>query len=819
MIERPSERKNALWRKAHPNWRQSRDRIIYLVALVSLVLIARVTWQLVHLPDVGASWHPWNGVVFQVDRAGPAAGRIEVGDRIALVDGLPVSQFTLDPSQRSDDVVLFSLERNGENLQVAVVLSPPSPAEIVERLVPVLVGLAFLVTGTIVLAFSPSQKQGYLFFLMCQFSGAVLACGTVAGYGPLWVGRFFGYLLWWLGPLIVHFHFCFPFSISSPAKRYGLVLLYLLAFLGTAIEIVIPASFVQARSLLRLIRYSWLGVNMCLVVALLGYAYRRAILLPERLQIGRVVLGGILAVLMFLVLSLFPEAILSHPILPHSVSFLFLLAIPLAYGYAILHDRLLSLDRYISRAATSILVLVLLSGLYLLANTIVVQLIPGAAEQRSLANLLLVLLLAVSFNPLYHSLRQIINGLFYGGWYDYRTAIQQLSQRMAQSSDDISLPQTFVQTLQTTMQLECVCLLLLDKQEKTLTVAGIAGYSCPFDWASFGQLSSGGSLIRYLCRHEKAIETRYLRRALQAETMDEQERFLLHCERAHLWLPLLERQRMIGLLILGDKKGKGGFSTEDLAILEVIARQAGIALQNIRLTGELRQQLRNVERLHQEVVRVREEERKYVARELHDQVIQDLIGLNYSLSELRTTEIHSRGREEIVRLQEQVRHVLEQVRRICGELRPPTLDSLGLVSAIRAHIRNWQTQNTPQVTLKVEGDESQELPEEVALTLYRVMQEALVNVQKHAGASKVSIAVRLDPHQVLLTVEDNGQGFLLPLEWGTLLNDGHFGLVGLQERLEMVKGKLTIQSQPGKGTRLEAWVPLYTNHDPKDQLP
>lgn len=148
------------------------------------------------------------------------------------------------------------------------------------------------------------------------------------------------------------------------------------------------------------------------------------------------------------------------------------------------------------------------------------------------------------------------------------------------------------------------------------------------------------------------------------------------------------------------------------------------------------------------------------------------------------------------------------MRRICSDLRPPVLDSLGLVPAVRSRLRELESRVSLQVRLQVEGDEEQDLPEEVALCLYRVLQEAVLNVQKHAAARRVVVAVRLRPEAVTLSVEDDGRGFVLPPRLGLLTNEGHFGLLGLQERLELVQGTLRVTSAPGQGTRLEAHVPL-----------
>jgi signal transduction histidine kinase len=114
--------------------------------------------------------------------------------------------------------------------------------------------------------------------------------------------------------------------------------------------------------------------------------------------------------------------------------------------------------------------------------------------------------------------------------------------------------------------------------------------------------------------------------------------------------------------------------------------------------------------------------------------------------------------------------------------------------------------------LTVEGNEEHDMPEDVSLCIFRVLQEALLNVQKHACAGQVNVRLCINPEEVGLSVEDDGQGFTAPLRLGQLTGSGHFGLVGLRERLTQVNGKLAITALSGRGTRLEAHVPLTVSY-------
>jgi signal transduction histidine kinase len=161
-------------------------------------------------------------------------------------------------------------------------------------------------------------------------------------------------------------------------------------------------------------------------------------------------------------------------------------------------------------------------------------------------------------------------------------------------------------------------------------------------------------------------------------------------------------------------------------------------------------------------------------------------------------------------IQEEVRRIVEDLRAMIRALRPPALDNFGLVTAIRSHVRELGGlgENAPRIDLQVEGDAERWLPEDVQLCLYRVLQEALANVDRHALARHVQVVLDVQPRQVSLEIRDDGRGFRIPQPLGTLLEQDHFGLVGLRERLELVHGTLQIWSAPGEGTRLAASVPL-----------
>lgn len=208
--------------------------------------------------------------------------------------------------------------------------------------------------------------------------------------------------------------------------------------------------------------------------------------------------------------------------------------------------------------------------------------------------------------------------------------------------------------------------------------------------------------------------------------------------------------------------------------------------------------------LRQRLLAVREEERKHIARELHDQVIQSLIGLNYRLRELRAragTELEGQLHEAQTDLHQLVR----DVRQICGELRVAQQEQVSLVGMVQNLLHTLQSSSASCISLRIEG-QARDCSADLALCLVRVLQEALANVQKHARAQNVVVSLMFGAEQVVLVVQDDGVGFDAASVQPTALGY-QLGLTGMHERLVLVGGMLEISSAPGRGTCVQGRVP------------
>jgi len=209
----------------------------------------------------------------------------------------------------------------------------------------------------------------------------------------------------------------------------------------------------------------------------------------------------------------------------------------------------------------------------------------------------------------------------------------------------------------------------------------------------------------------------------------------------------------------------------------------------------------------------RETERLRLARELHDTAVQHLLDISRRLAEARK-RAGERGVAEVslvtvAAVQQMVEEITAQLRGLVRDLRPPGLEEFGLIAALEGYVADLQQvrPDMPAVTLDMEG-EDMAVPLAASLPLFRAAQEVLRNVLEHAYARQVSVSLRIHPGEAVLRMHDDGIGFAVPSSLGTLAREGHFGLVGVAERVTLAGGKMDIASRPGEGTTITVSIPV-----------
>jgi signal transduction histidine kinase len=309
---------------------------------------------------------------------------------------------------------------------------------------------------------------------------------------------------------------------------------------------------------------------------------------------------------------------------------------------------------------------------------------------------------------------------------------------------------------------------------------GVAGMRLEFAGSKAGRVLQRG--------HSERVDS-----VLEDPEIDQQAARRLGVHSA-LFVPLIAQSRPIGVVIVHDKAGATpAFTDDDLRLVEALAARAATAVDLSQRVG------RDVVG---RVVAAQELERKRLARELHDETGQALTSILLGLKPIERSAVDDESRLAVASLRELVVSTLQNVRRLAVELRPAALDDFGLAPALERLVKTFREQTQIRVDFEANLGEDR-VPSEIETTIYRLVQEALSNIVKHAGASRVSILLTMKNGAVAAVVEDDGRGFD-----PTTVGDDGLGLLGMRERVGLLGGRLRVESGAAGGTTLVAEVPL-----------
>ncbi len=302
--------------------------------------------------------------------------------------------------------------------------------------------------------------------------------------------------------------------------------------------------------------------------------------------------------------------------------------------------------------------------------------------------------------------------------------------------------------------------------------------------------------------------------------------------RAFLGVPLLVRDKPIGMIGVANRPAPYGDDHEQLLV--TYAAQVAIAIHNAQLYEELTtakaeleikvetrtqelqeakqalmQKAEQLQRLLNETVGVQERERQRIAQDMHDGLTQLVIGAKLELKSARERlSVDDRASTEfsLLRVRDVLNRMERDLKQIIYDLRPPTLDALGLAPSLRRYVERFQGYAGIACEMRIEG-EPYRLPADMEIGIYRIVQEALQNVSAHAQATRAKVMIAFSAEGVSLIITDDGRGFDL----GVVQNGaiGHLGVMGMQERAENLGGQLAIHTSPGHGTGVALSIPLY----------
>jgi signal transduction histidine kinase len=602
-----------------------------------------------------------------------------------------------------------------------------------------------------------------------------LAFGAQASRGPLWTLQLYVVFSWAGGVAALGAHLLFPRVLLGSNHRVVISVFVILASLGLAINFGLPPVQVGPMSDLgRTFGRLWTTLAVLVPIAFLILGLVKSTNLAERRQAGIVAAGGIAGIVPFALLALSPW-LAGRFDGYYQLEFLPLLLIPAAYGYALLRFRQLAQDRWVPRLVNVILSGTLITGAGLLSIRLLSQM-DFSAEPLAGAVAVVVALTTLICRLV---VRRGLDWLLYRRWYDPLTIIAEVVGRLDLHADELNVPG----------QVQTLIARELNMPSQVLTRHGrvLSG--------ALGTISLSSPLVTALTTAGRMLERDELARIPGLTTEDMQ---LLTPAWVQAAIALPSRVGIAGILVLGHKTTAPFMDPADLTILKVLSTVAGQVLENAISFRKLQEAPRLI-------ARARADERNYLARSLHDDHIQLLNPFIWQLGMLR-------GRTptdaEIEALRQQISDHMQGLRQVCAHLRANTLDSLGLEAAVQILTDEAAATGGFQAKFDYQNEDLVVVPVAVAESAVGVAREALANTVKHAGARMTTVTVKVRRDQVEVIIADDGRGFDPEAVKDWALQNNHFGLVGLQEQALLVDGTLTLESEIGRGTRVQAILPI-----------
>jgi signal transduction histidine kinase/DNA-binding response OmpR family regulator len=268
---------------------------------------------------------------------------------------------------------------------------------------------------------------------------------------------------------------------------------------------------------------------------------------------------------------------------------------------------------------------------------------------------------------------------------------------------------------------------------------------------------------------------------------------------------LIKGESLIGSINIPVMDLPQQFNDSDLNLLAAIADLSSIAISHARLFEQVSEGRHRLQALSRQLVEVQEAERRHLANELHDQVGQMLTGLLFSLEAGKVLP-DQEAKSSLAASQEIVREIIAQVRELSLNLRPSLLDDMGLQECLRWHFQRYSSQTGILVQFAENGLGEKRFPAEIEITVYRIIQEALTNIARHAQVQEAWVSIQVNGDYLNIKIEDQGLGFDPQL---VEADSDSIGLGGMRERANLVGGQLEISSTPAHGTMIYAQIPTH----------
>ena len=682
-------------------------------------------------------------------------------------------------------------------------------------LVILMVSLGFWSIGLIAILY----QQPFFTVTFFSLGSSVLSVGFLSGLENDLAGRGFYILLAWFCPVFLYFHLRWSLLKPRRMEQTFLLVFYLFAGLVSIPFLAWTIANLNQMGWLSFLR-SWVRItfliSVLVTVGVLINQWRKPSNGMDRYRIRLILTSIILALSPLLLLSLLPDLI-GLTIIPYDVNFTWLLIVPIGYGYGILQQKLIRGNAPVIRLSSYYLIGVLFASVYTITLQVMIRLIPSWSQSWAWLSTglgIVLLFLLVRANQV---ARNLIRWLLFGSDHGRLELLTQMTQSLGTVLSRDEYQAILVDQLTKIIPGCRGSALFLETDENNYILQGMAG----FDWPGRESIEfkKNGLLSKLLLNSETLIENETVHKQLDAVLLLPEEMVVLSLPGVSLWVPLLSGSDLYGLWLIGLETGYDILTESDQRVFSILTKQAGMAAHNLMLVEAIQASRNELAHAHQELLRGRDEERRKIARELHDNPLQELLGISIQIASLaKTTKIIGRKddfpQNTMVDTLEHLRHDIlsasDKLRLLIGELRPDGLEELGLNVALEGFVRQMEQKMRPDgPSIEVNYDhEIDVLSDHVKITLFRIAQEAIRNASKYAQARHILLTLNRDDNRVFMKIADDGCGFTPPQRLSELASANHFGLLGITERVNSLNGKFDIHSQPGKGTEITIRLPM-----------
>jgi signal transduction histidine kinase len=749
--------------RRHPpvRWAVAATVITLLVVLVEVALA-----ELATSPRLGVRAES-DGQQIRISWVQPAGlawdAGVRPGDRLLTLDGYPAADGNTSETDTAQSV---EVENPSGTVIRAAVSRESSQRTSQQRFLFLPIAAGFVLLGTAVFVLAADQRSAVAFLAFASTGAVMLIAAVATPFGAGWA-----LALTYVGLLCFScstFLLFLAFPVDRLARRSGRVAAGLSIAVKVALIVWYPwAVTVDPTSYetIKRIGFAAMALDFVGTAFLVGTAYRDRMARREtRRALSLMLIGVVVGLMPFSVLGLGAYLVGFGYLVPPHLGILTIAVLPIVIAAAVLSRQFIRIDRLVRRGLVALSVWVALVAVY---GSVFALVRRGAAAGDLLAGVLNspaveIALVAATFPVIVARLRAAIEQRLFRDVYDYKGTLQQMGDEIVRLDGVGTIANHVLSRLGATLDLQ---------------------------WASIDLTG------------DRVAQFRWQRAMRDGGTLLPGTTMVPDGAPQMLEVPLMADGIPIGTFNVGPKRGDLELLPDDVALVSTVATVVATALSTALLVERLEAQLITLEDREQaltalsaQLMRVQEEERRRLALDLHDESLQRALLLARELRDEPPSL--NRGRHL-----QMVEDLTISLRAVCAGLRPAGLDDFGLVSGLERLVNDVRARGEVEVTLTVQTHDGTLLgrfDSDQELALYRVVQEALNNTLKHAGATRVAVSVEAEETRLRVTVVDDGVGLSNRAQPGDTVS--RVGITGMGERLRPFGGTVVVQPAPGRGT-------------------